>query len=315
MERLRLWGEMDYAINSVKYKKEAYKYLLLQEKNKLVGQIYQSYYNALYIKKQIEIKKKELEVVKSIYKYVKRSYELGESIPLDLLRAERDVQMIKVQLRTLNAQYQGALNNLSAIVGKEIKEVEGDIYDYPKVKDINIKKLPINQYYALMDKSLSEEVKRQRALGKPQISVGVVGDEDAVELGKYEFGIAIVSTLPVFNKNKGKVIQVINEREILAQEKKTQLLNYKYRLQTIKEQYLITKQQIEKIDRDIIPKQKKALALAKKGYHYRTLSFIEYSSVRKQYFETLLYKAELSYQIHKLYGEYLKTGGYKKWKK
>jgi outer membrane protein TolC len=312
MERLRLWGEMKFAVNSIKYKKEAFEYLLQQEKNNLIGQVYQSYYDALYIKEQINIKKKELKIVEGIYNFVKKSYEAGETIPLDLLRAERDLELVKLELKNLEAQYKGKLNNLSALVGQEIKDTEGNLFNYPDLKDIEIDKLPIAKYYKSMEKSLSEEIKRQRALGKPQISVGLVGDEDAVETGKYEFGIAISSTIPIFNKNKGKVIQAISQKDIISQEKKAKLLNFKYNLETIKEQYKLYTKQIKKVDDNLIPKLKEALSLAEKGYKYGTTTFLEYSSVRKQYFETLLYKAELSYQIHKLYGEYIKIGGYKK---
>jgi len=312
MERLRLWGEMDFAINSVKFKKEAIKYLIDQEKNKLSGEIYKAYYNSLYLKKQLAIKKRELNLVKAIYRYVDKSYKAGEIILLDVLRAKRDVELVKVQLKNLEAKYRASLNNLSALVGKKIKTVSGNLYDYPRLRKVDLEELPINRYYALMEKSLSEQVKRQKALGKPQVSVGVVADEDAVETGKYEFGVAVATTLPIFNKNKGKVIQVLSEKNMLLQDKKAQFLNYKYTLEAIKSQYNVLRRQIYEIDRKVIPQLKEALVLARKGYKYGTLTFFEFSSVRKQYFETLMYKAELAYQLHQLYGDYIKVGGFKR---
>jgi len=312
MERLRLWGEMDYAINSVKYKREAIGYLMEQEANKLSGEIYKAFYNSLYLKKQIMIKIKELKLVRDIYRYVSKSYKAGEIILLDVLRAKRDLEIVKIQLKNLEAKYRGSLNNLSALVGRKIKDVTGDLYYYPQLEDVDLEKLPINRYYDLMEKSLSEEVKRQKVLGKPQFAVGFVAGEDAVETGKYEFGVAVSTTLPIFNRNKGKVIQVLSEKNILLQEKRAQILNLKYSLKAVKSQYDLLKSQIYRIDREVIPELKEALTLARKGYHYGTLTFFEFSSVRKQYFDTLMYKAELSYQLHQLYGDYIKVGGFKR---
>jgi len=310
-QRLRLWGEMDHAINSLQYKKDAIKYLMDQEKNLLLGQIYQKFYDALYLKKQIEIKQRELKIVKNVYRFVKRSYQLGETVPLDLLRAKRDLELVKIELRNLKAQYEGSLNELSALVGSKVKDVKGNIYKFEPLEEIDLEKLPVVKYYVLLLKSMDEEINRQKALAKPQVSVGFVAGEDPTETGKYEFGVALSSTLPIFNKNQGKILKTASQKRVLIQEKNTQLLRYEYRLKAIKEQYGILQKQIRKIDKSVIPKMKEALALARKGYRYGVTSFLELSSVRKQYFETILYKAELSYRIHQLYGEYIKIGGYK----
>ena len=51
------------------------------------------------------------------------------------------------------------------------------------------------------------------------------------------------------------------------------------------------------------------MKLAQLGYKEGTITFLELSNIRKEYFETLVYKAQLSYEIHKLYGEFIKIGG------
>jgi len=281
------------------------------QRNILAGQIYKGYYNAIYIKKQIEIKEKELKNLKELLLFIKKSYQLGETIPLDLLRVEKDLQIVKIQIENLKAQYKTALNNLSSIVGKQIKNVEGNIYELDKTKPIKIEDLPLIKYYSLLAESYNKLILRQKSLAKPQISVGFIAQEDAVDLGKYEFGISISSTIPVFYKNEGEIISITNQKKSILEKQRQTKLNYKAQIESIFHQYNLIKQQLFILEQNTITKIKEALELAEKGFKLRTISFFEYSNIRKQYFETLLYKASLANQAHQLYGEYIKIGGTK----
>ncbi len=306
---LRLWGERKYAIASVKLKKIAFENLYKQQKRNLISNIYRQFFSILALKETIKTKEKEIKTLESLYQFVQKSYKLGESIPLDTLRIEKDLAVAKVELEKLKAQLQAAKNSLTAIVGQNINSVEGDIYNFRDIKDINLSQIPQIKYLQDLIKSIDEQIKRQKALAKPKVSIGVRIGEDAVELGKYEFGVGFNINLPVFYRRQGEIIQLISQKNIIKTKINQLRLNYTATLNSLKSQEKILKKQFVKIDKNIIPTISKALSIAEKSFKLRTISFFEFSNVRQQYYETIYYKIDLARQIQNIYASYIKIGG------
>ncbi len=306
---LRLWGERKFAVKSAKLKQLSFdKYYQLQ-KNVLMSDIYKTFYSALSLKEQIKVKQEEIKTLKSLYNFLKKSYQLGEIIQLDVLRAEKNLNLLNVQLEKLKSIFSAKLNSLSALSGKKIKDVEGDLYSFKSFKNIDIKYLPEIEYLEYQIKSIDKQIKRQKALSKPQISVGFVAGEDEVDLGKYEFGFSVSSTIPVFYRKQGEILSLINKKRVLNSQIKQKKLIYKSQIDSIKRQSEVLLKQYEKVEKTVIPSVKKALKIAEKSYKLRNITFFEYSNIRKQYYETLYYKLQLASDIQNLYGEYIKIGG------
>ncbi len=310
-QRFRMWGERKFAINSAKFRKKAQEYFYQFQKNILLGQIYTAFFDALSQKEKIKIKEKEISTLKELHRYIKKSYELGESTPLDLLRVERDIELVSIQLENLKSRYKASLNTLSSVVGENISDVEGNFYSVKDLIDINLSNLPLIKYYDLVISSQEEAIKRQKALAKPQITIGFVAGEDEVDLGKYDFGIVLSSTVPIFYRNQGQVIRILYQKKSNIEKKKQKELEFKADLDSIKVQFKTLKKQLVNLRKVTIPKVKKALELADKSFKNRVISFFEYTSVRKQYFDTLLFEVELVNQMHRLKGEHIKIGGFK----
>ena len=310
-QQLRLWGEKEFALKSAKLKKKAYDHFYQQKKNILAGKIYQLFYEILLLDEEIKIKEKELKNLEKLHSFIKKKYELGDALIIDVLRVEKDISLVKVELENLKAQKKAKESYLFSIVGTKPQKLEGNLYNFKNIQKIDLENLPLFKYYSLLIKSYDEEIKRQKALSKPQISIGFVADEDPVETGKYEFGVSISSTLPIFYKNQGEIIKLLNEKKKLLSEMESYKLQYKAQINSIGNQYKILTSQIKKIDTGAIQRLKKTLEIAQLGYKEGTLTFLELSNVRKQYFETLIYKSKLAYEVHKLYGELIKIGGIK----
>ncbi len=308
---IRMWGERDYAVSSAKFQKNAYENFYNFQKNKLISNIYKQFFNALSIKEKIKLKKEEIKTVEKLYQFVKRSYQLGETTPLDILRVEKDLSIAKIELEKLKANLTASLNTLSSLAGKTIGSVEGDLFEIKKFKDVEIENLPQILFLKKQIESINQQIKRQKALAKPQISVGLNIGEDEVEFGKYEFGFSLSSSIPVFYKNQGEIIQLSNQKGMLYAKINQLKLKFKASINSIKKQIQVLKNQLKKVDTKVIPSISKALKLAEKGYKFRTISFFEFSNIRQQYYETIFYKINLAYQIQNLYGEYIKIGGLK----
>ncbi len=308
-QQLRLWGEKDFAIKSAVLKKRAQEYFYNQQKNILAGQLFQLFYEVLFLNEQIRIKEKELKNLETLYSFIKKKYNLGDALVVDVLRIEKDISIVKLQIENLKAKKYAKESYLFALAGIKPEKLEGDFYKFEDLQRIDLKDLPLLKYYKLLVKSYDEEIKRQKVLAKPQISVGFVASEDAVSNGKYEFGITISSTLPIFYKNQGQIINLINKKKQFLEKERQYRLQYNAEIKSIYNQYRILTSQFKKVDDLAIKKLEESLKIAELGYKEGTITFLELSTIRKQYFEVLLYKAQLSYEIHRLYGEFIKLGG------
>ena len=247
-QQLRLWGEKDFAIQSAVLQKKAQEYFYNQQKNILAGQLFQLFYEVLFLNEQIKIKEKELKTLEELYSFIKKKYNLGDALVVDVLRVEKDISIVKLQIENLKAQKNAKESYLFALTGIKPEKLEGDFYRFEDLHRIDLKDLPLLKYYKLLVKSYDEEIKRQKALAKPQISVGFVASEDAVSNGKYEFGINISSTLPIFYRNQGQIINLINKKKQLLEKERLYRLQYDTQIKSIYNQYKVLTSQFKKVD-------------------------------------------------------------------
>jgi len=311
MQPLRLWGEKKYAVESAKLKKLAFDSFYNLQKNILISNLYKLFFSTLAVQERIKVKQQEIKTLKELYDFLQKSYQLGDITLLDVLRAGKELNLAQVELEKLKAQLRTSLNTLSSFVGKKIGKIEGNLYSFRNIKDVNIDKTPEILYYKTLIESLEKQIKRQKALSKPKISIGIGADEDEVDLGKYDFGFSISSTIPVFYRNQGEIIQLINQKNILFTKINQTKLSYKAQIDSLKSQEAILKSQLKKVDKQLIPAVSKAMKIGEKSYKLKAITFFEFSNIRKQYYESLYYRIKLAEDIQRTYGDYIKIGGLK----
>jgi len=309
MQNLRLWGDRDLAEKSAKLQMKAQQFFFKDQKLALLSQVYKSFYNALYQKEILRIKEKELETAKQLLMYIEKGYSLGAFTELDYLRAKRDVDIAKANLENQKAVYTQYLAQLSSLIGVEIDDVEGKLSILPEKKEVDINSLPIMKYYTLLEESLDTQIKRQKALAKPQVAVGIVVSEDEVDLGKYDAGVSVNFSVPVFNKNQGQIINLTYRKKSIIEKKNLTKLQFESQLKAIDTRLKTLKEQIRVVNISSLPKVEQSLKIAQKSFKSRVITFFEYNSIQKQYFETLSYIANLYFQYHSLFADYLRLGG------
>ncbi len=301
---LRLWGEWEFAVKSAKFKKFAYQKLYEYQKNVLISKIYKQFYTALSVKEKIKIKEMELKNLENLYQFMKKSYKFGEITKLDLLRIEREISLVKIELEKLKVKFKTELLKLSSLVGVNIKDVEGNFFTIPELKEADLQNLPEIEYYSYLIKSVQESIKREKAVGKPNIKIGFITEEG--DKGKYQFGLTASSSIPLFNRNQGKVLELVYKEKSLIEKRKYIRIRYENEINSLRNQINVLKEQFKIIKNETLPSIEKSLKLAEKSYRFRTITYFEFSNVRKQYYETLYYQINLLNEIHQLYGDYLK---------
>ncbi|WP_029520874.1 TolC family protein [Persephonella sp. IF05-L8] len=308
---LRLWGDRKFEILSVKQKEKAFSYILEIEKNKVISEVYKNFYTTLALKEKLKVKEQEIQNLSQMYEFLKKSYEAGEITSLNLLRVEKELELSKIQLAQLKQEYQNSLNTLSSLSGKKIEDIEGNLFSLEDIKSFKKENIPRLKYLEFLIKSIDFQIKRQKALSKPQIKVGLVISEDEVDLGKYDAGISITSEIPVIYRRQGEIIKLVNNKKellfLLKQEKNV----YNSQIENTLSRLDLLKTQITKLEKNILPTVKEALKLAEESYKLQTTTYLDYSNARKQYFETLLYKIDLAKQYHLEVSTLIKIGGSK----
>lgn len=312
VQSLRLWNEKTFAVLSVKEKIKAEKLFVEANKNAFFGKLYQAFYQALFLKELLKLKKQEETLVEDVYKFVKSGYKLGEKTPLDVIRAEKEISLVKSQLKELSADYQNSLKRLSSLAGFKVASVDGDFFKIENIKPISVESIPVVRGYDFLISSIKEKIKRQKALAKPQISIGFTVGEDEADLGKYEFGFVVSSTIPTFYRKQGEIFSLSAEKNSVIQEKKQKILEISSALESMRSKIKTLKEILNSLNRNTIPKVKEALNIASTSFKSGAISFFEYSSIRKEYFEALNYRLRVINQIHSLTGDFISIGGYQR---
>ncbi len=310
-QQLRLWNTRKNSVEEALLKRSAYNFMFEFYKNQIAGEVYKKFFEALYYKELIKIRKENLRIASSIFEFVKKNYELGEETKLNLFRAEKDFKIAKLELEQAKTEYLIKLKELSGIVGKEVKNIEGDFFKVNNTKDIILNEIPEIKYLEKLRESFEKAILVQKGLAKPQIGLEFIVGEDAAELGKYEFGIGVSTTVPIFYKNEGEIIKLSGRKNSIIQKIEQKKLLYKAKLDGLTQRYNILNSQLKEIKNNIIPSITDALKLGDRSFKLRVITLFELSDIRRQYIEALIYRAEILNQIHQTYGEFIKIGGIK----
>lgn len=304
---LYLYGIRDYKIKEAMGVVENAKYNFQMFINDYKSEVYKLFYENLYKKEVLNVAKQELEFSKSIYDFVKKTYDLGEISKVDLLRSEKDYSIAKINYEKAQADYAESLKRLSSFVGFDVLDVEGEFYKFRSVDRIDFNQNPEVKFYLKSQEVLSFQESYFKALAKPQISVGFITKEASKNI--YESGFFISATLPVFYRYTGELVSIRNKKLQYENLVQYTLDRLQLKYESIYKTQESLKQQLLKIDKEVFPTLEEQLKLAEKSYKLRVITLFELTSIKNDYFQTLKYKLELLDSIHKNYSEYIKLGG------
>lgn len=306
-QQLSLYGSRKFRINETSYMYESAKYELEAFKRDFISQIYLLFYEALYNKQLLELAKQELSFSEDIFRFVKKTYELGEISKIDILRSEKDYNLAKINYERQQLAYKQSLEKLSATVGTDINDVEGEFLDVASIKDIDFMSLPDFKSIEANIYALTNQENFYKTLAKPQVSVGFISRE--VFKSNYEAGLFMSVSLPVFNKYLGEIVSAKNKKAYFENYLDYSLKNYQLRLSSIKKTDSVFREQLKELQDKVIPTLNQQLQLANKSYKLKVITLFELTNIKNEYYQTLRYKLEIVNQLHKNYSEYIKIGG------
>ncbi|WP_340690198.1 TolC family protein [Hydrogenobacter thermophilus] len=292
---------------AVRYESSAFEERIAQERNSLKGEVYLAFYSALYRKDLLSIAQENYQISYDVYSFVKKLFDLGEVTKLELFRAERELDLAKTELELARSDYQNALKKLSLFVGEEVKEVEGSLEHLRDMKVIKVEELPQIRQYNYLIKSVKTSIEVERTLAKPQLSTEVLGEK--VSESEYGFRIGFSATLPVFYRREGEILQLSSYARSLERLRDLERMKAESEYHRLLKRYQAIKDEVRKINDELLTRSREELSLAIKSYRLRTITALELSDTKRRYIQLLRYRSDLLMQAHEEYAKYLSLGG------
>ena len=303
------WGVREKSEKVVLKEKESFENLVEARKREIIAQVYRDFYKSLYLKEIAKIWEENYKTAKEVEEFVRKSYELGEVTLLELLRAKREKQLAYIQYKVALSKYEASLKELSRLVGVQINDVEGNLRNYPSLKDINIEELPTVKSIRKKIESFERRIELEKSLAKPQVSVGFVVEESKGDY--YGLRVSLTLKLPLFYRRQGEILQNSVLKSVFKKRLAAELLRIENRIHSIKIRLETLEKELKRLEDKVIPDAKEELSLAIKSYTNRVITLLELSDVRRRYYELLMTRAELLLNIHETYSEFIEIGGWK----
>jgi cobalt-zinc-cadmium efflux system outer membrane protein len=245
------------------------------------------YYDVLAAQQQIEIAK-ELSALSEQALDAAHALLKGMQVPkTDVLRAEVQHQRIQTALQNSQLEYQAAWHKLAVIIGcpqmapMPLQQPAEDLptFDLEQEWQRLLAESPqLKQMQAEVGIAQTQWVSAEAA-PIPDITVQFVGNYDSI--GDYgTFNSLVALPLPIFNRNQGGIYNASQEYVRSQKEVERVCLVLRDQLVTSHGNYVIAKNQAERLRTEVLPKLKENLELTVKGYRVQEYSILEVLSAQ-----------------------------------
>ncbi len=308
-QEIPLWGVRGKGRELARSMGKSFEWQIEQRKREILGEVYASFYRALFRKEVLRIARENLRVANEVLKFVKTAYELGEVTELELYRAKREKDLALTEVKIAEAELEASLRELSRTVGSEIDNVEGDLSVVREIEDISPDEVPSVIALKKEIESFDRQIELEKALAKPQLSAGFV-IEDSDE-GYYGLRGALSLGIPIFYRRQGEIIEATSRKKAAGELLKGETFRINQSLESIRVRYETLRETLRSLEDKTIPTAKKELELALRSYRLRSITLLELSDTRRRYYELLTRRAEILRDLHEVYSLYISFGGWK----
>ncbi len=306
---LPLWGVRPKAKAVISQERKVFENVALARKRELISSVYRTFYRALTKKEMLRIWEENLKISEEVEKFVQKAYSMGEVTRLELLRARREKDFALLKARLARAEYRATLEELSGLLGEDVKEVKGSLLELPSLTRVELENLPTLRAILGRIEALDRRIELERALARPWVKAGFVIEDS--EEGYYGLRGALSFNLPVFYRRQGEILQHVYAKRALREHFKAQKLLLSSRLRSMETRLSVLKEELRKLESSIIPQAEEELKIALKSYQLRVITLLELSDVKRRYYELLLNRAELFGSLHEVYSEFIELGGWR----
>ncbi len=304
-----LWGVRSKGRAVISEEREAFKDFAEAKKREILARVYRSFYRALTNREILRIQRENLKIAQEVEEFVKKAYNLGEVTELELLRAQREKNFALLQVNIASSEYEASLKELSALLAKEVNEVEGALDTQLYVREVDIDTLPSVLNLKKRIEAFRKRIELEKALAKPSVKLGFVVEDS--EEGYYGLRGSLSFDIPVFYRRQGEILQHLYRKQTLMKRLQAEINRLTGQLASAKIRLRTLQDELRRLENIVIPSAQEELELALKSYRLRVISLLELSDVRRRYYELLVNRAQLLMSMHEVYAELVEIGGWR----
>lgn len=290
------------------------------QRRRVVNDVRIRYYEVLGAQQAVDAAIELEQLAGNGVKTAQQLFEAKQGSRPDVLQAEIQLAAVRTSLQEARFRHEAAWRQLSNVVGtphlpaaplaggldEQIPEL-----DWQQTLDALLAASPLLRGQQAQIDATQAELRLARAQAVPNVSVQLVAQRDSV-MKFSSVSTLIALPVPIFNRNQGNVINV--EGQLMQQQKEYERIRLALtdQLAGTFRQYLGLRSQVERLQRDILPRSKENLDLTTEAYTHRVFDFPRVLSARQMYFQNKLASIDALTELHKVAVEIdglLLTGG------
>lgn len=289
----------------------------LKAKRSEVGSaVITAFFDVLVAQERIKLVQSFLELAQSATQAASKRVKAGRVSPLEETKSTIAESNARLELNQAQVALTTARQRLAAFWGNSMprfEQIEGDLDHLPSLPNLSDLNTRLLDSPNLQRAKL--EIERRQALVTietrrriPNVTV-TLGTKRVEELGLNQAVLGVSVPFPVFNTNQGNIQEAVSRAEKAKDELSALQLKFTSELNTAHGRLNTARQQIESLQRDILPGSQTAYAAARKGYELGKFNFLDVLDAQRtlfqaqlQYTNALAEANRASADIHRLLG-------------
>lgn len=279
---------------------------LKAKRAQISAEVMAAFYNVLVAQERLRLVQSSLELAQSATQAAAKRVKAGRVSPIEETKFTIAESSAALELNQANIALIAARQQLTTFWGNahpRFERAEGSLDTAPALPNFSDLSTRLVVSPALQRAKL--EIERQQALVKVEssrripnvtVTLGAKRDEQ-LGLNQAMFGISV--PIPVLNTNQGSVLEALSRTEKAKDEFSALQLRLTNELTSAYGRFSASRQQIDVLQRQILPGAQKAYSSARKGYELGKFNFLDVLDAQRTLFQSQLQYVNALADIHR----------------
>lgn len=307
-----------------KFRKEASNYKLLAVKEKYKSVVNQSIYDIFYYycettksQKQLKLAKQMEQLSEDVFNTINQKVNYGKTSPVEQIKAGLELERSRIKLSQADNDFKKFEKLLFSTIGANSMpfNIEYDFLDTlfllnneQTLRD-NLLKNPILEEIRLLQLSGQREIQLAKSFNVPDINFSV-GYRKFRETDDNAYVASIGVEIPIFNRNKGLIMEKVSENNSSTETLRIRELQLKANFENHYREMLILKKNSEQYQNKMLPSARKAYEAVLMGYKAGKFNYLDMLDSMRTLIDVENESIESSFEFNEALGMVLKITGY-----
>ncbi len=266
---------------------------LLDSMRQLTLGVRQACVDYLLAQTNLELARQNLSVFENILKINDAKVKAGDLAGVELIRTRVALQQVQNAVQQAELKLQTASNNLQQLLGRRSPGAPLDLMgklneelitlDLPRLRDQALSQRPDLLALRKDVQRGNADARLQKAIGRPDITTGVLYNNQYGYASGQTLGLYASSDLPIFNRNQGEVARA--QRETRQVEMRSTALEaaISTEVQNAWQQYMTARSLMERIRGSLLPEAQQVREITQFSYLRGEASLLEFLDAQRAY--------------------------------